>query len=59
MKQKFPNYTECITNLANSILEEFGIKEEGRQSLKILNPYLAKGYENVVVILLDGMGKCA
>ncbi len=58
MKQKFPNYTECITNLANSILEEFGIKEEGRQSLKTLDSYLEKEYENIVVILLDGMGKC-
>lgn len=58
MKQKFPDYTNCIANLANSILEEFGIKEEGRQKLKILEQYLAKGYENIVVILLDGMGKC-
>lgn len=58
MKQKFPEYTNCIANLANSILEEFGIKEEGRQNLKALDPYLAKGYENIVVILLDGMGKC-
>ena len=33
-------------------------KEEGRQKLKSLEPYLAKGYENIVVILLDGMGKC-
>ncbi|MCI9616595.1 MAG: PglZ domain-containing protein [Eubacterium sp.] len=58
MKQKFPDYTECIANLANTILKEFGIKEEGRQSLKILDSYLEKEYENIVVILLDGMGKC-
>lgn len=58
MKQKFPDYSNCISNLANSILEEFDVKEEGRQSLKALQPYLAKGYENIVVILLDGMGKC-
>lgn len=58
MKQKFPDYSNCISNLANSILEEFDVKEEGRQSLKALEPYLAKGYENIVVILLDGMGKC-
>ena len=58
MKQKLPDYNNCIANLANSILEEFGIKEENRQGLKILEPYLEKGYENIVVILLDGMGKC-
>ncbi len=58
VKQKFPDYTNCIANLANSILEEFGIKEKKRQSLKILEPYMTKGYENIVVILLDGMGKC-
>ena len=58
MKQTFPDYTNCITNLANSILKEFGVKEEGRQSLEILDSYLAKKYENIVVILLDGMGKC-
>lgn len=57
MKQKYPEYTNCITNLANSILEEFGIKEEGRYRLKMLEPYLKKNYENIVIILLDGMGK--
>lgn len=58
MKLRYPDYTNCIANLANSILEEFGIWEDGRQRLKILDQYLAKGYENIVVILLDGMGKC-
>ena len=58
MKRKYPEYTNCITNLANSILEEFGIREEGRNSLKLLAPYLEKNYENIIVILLDGMGKC-
>lgn len=56
-KKQFPDYTNCIANLANSILEEFGIGE-GRQRLTALDTYLAKGYENIVVILLDGMGKC-
>lgn len=58
MKKKYPEYTNCIANLANSILEEFGIREEGRHSLKLLDPYLKKNYENIIVILLDGMGKC-
>ena len=55
MKQKLPNYENCIANLANSILKKFGI-DEGRQSLKLLDTYLKKDYENIVVILLDGMG---
>ncbi len=56
MKQLFPDYTKCIANLANSILDEFGIPKEGKLHLKQLEPYFAKGYRNVVVILLDGMG---
>lgn len=57
MKIQFPDYTNCIANLANSISEEFGTGE-GRQRLEILDQYLKKGYENIVIILLDGMGKC-
>ncbi len=57
MKLQFPDYTNCIANLANSILEEFGIGE-GRQRLGQLDQYLKKDYENIVIILLDGMGKC-
>ena len=57
MKPQFPDYTNCIANLANSISEEFGINKGGHK-LKILDEYLKKDYENIVVILLDGMGKC-
>ncbi|WP_289291606.1 alkaline phosphatase family protein [Sporofaciens musculi] len=56
MKQKFPDYDNGIFNLANSILNEFTLPEEGRQGLKGFASYLAKNYENIVVILLDGMG---
>ena len=56
MKQQLPDYNNCIANLANSILKKFGI-DEGRQPLRLLNPYLEKEYENIVVILLDGMGQ--
>lgn len=52
MKQKYPEYENCITNLANSITEKFGIYEEGRQGLAILKPYMEKDYKNIVVILL-------
>lgn len=57
MKLQYPDYENCIANLANSILGEFGV-DEGRRSLKLLDPYLEKGYENIAVILLDGMGSC-
>lgn len=57
MKQQLPDYTNCIVNLANSILGEFGI-EEGKQKLNLLEGYLEKDYENIVVLLLDGMGTC-
>lgn len=56
MKQQFPDYNNCIANLANSVLKKFGI-DEGRKTLHLLDAYLEKDYENIVVILLDGMGK--
>lgn len=56
MKQQFPDYENGIANLANSILEEFGI-DEGRHKLKALEQYLHKDYENIVILLLDGMGE--
>lgn len=57
MKQLLPDYTNCIANAATSILNKFGVGE-GRQGLKLLDDYLKKDYENIVLILLDGMGKC-
>ena len=57
MKQLLPDYTNCIANAANSILNKFEAGE-GQQGLKMLDQYLKKDYENIVIILLDGMGKC-
>ncbi len=57
MKQQFPDYTNCIANLANSILKDFGIDEE-RKGMPSVDFYLKKSYKNVVVLLLDGMGSC-
>jgi len=53
----YPDYNNSIVNLANSILKKWGIPTNG-ETLKLLDRYLAKDYKNVVVILLDGMGKC-
>ena len=58
MKIMYPDYTNCITNLACSILKEFGITENTQNSLKMCDEQLRKGYKNIVILLLDGMGKC-
>lgn len=56
-KIKLPDYNNCITNIANSILKKFGVEQNGK-SLDILDTYIKKEYQNIVVIVLDGMGKC-
>jgi hypothetical protein len=53
----YPDYTKSIVNLANSILQAWDLPTHGR-TLALLDPYLANDYENVVVFLLDGLGKC-
>jgi hypothetical protein len=52
----YPDYNNSITNLANSILKKWGLPTNGG-TLKLLDRYLEKDYRNVVVILLDGMGR--
>lgn len=58
MNQKlvWPDYKNCIANLPNSILRKFGVTPVG-DTLPLLDRYLDKDYRNIVVILLDGMGK--
>lgn len=55
-KLVWPDYTNCTANLPNSILKYFGAKTVG-DTLPLLDKYLGKEYKNVVVFLLDGMGK--
>ena len=52
----YPDYNNSIVNLANSILKKWGLPTSGK-TLKLLDRYLEKDYKNVLVILLDGMGK--
>ena len=52
----YPDYKNCIANLPNSILKKFGAEPVG-EPLAMAEPYLARPYRNVVVFLLDGMGK--
>lgn len=51
-----PDYKNSIANLPNSILKRLGVSVNG-DTLPLLDKYLEKNYKNIVVILLDGMGK--
>lgn len=55
-RKKLPDYDNCITCLANSILKKFGVEQNGK-SLEMLDRYLEKEYQNIVVIVLDAMVK--
>ena len=52
----WPDYKNCSANLPNSILRKFGAAPAG-DSLPLLDPYLEKDYRNIVLLILDGMGK--
>ena len=52
------DYENCLVNLSNSVLKNFGA-EATANTLPIADAYLAKGYRNVVVILLDALGLSA
>lgn len=49
------NYSNSIVSLSNSILKHFGAKNE-HSSLQDIDRLLDHQYNNVVVLLLDGMG---
>ena len=55
MKVMFPNYENCVVNLANSIRKHFGL-EVYYSTLNDVDELLKKDYKNVVIILYDGMG---
>lgn len=55
-KLVWPDYENCIANLPNSILKYWGLPTVGK-TLPLADRYLNKEYKNVVVLLLDGMGK--
>lgn len=52
---QFPNYNNCLVNLANSILKYFGAQTNA-STLPLADKYLSSEYKNVVVILLDALG---
>lgn len=49
------DYTKCITNLACSVLKEFGV-EPSHNTFAMADEVMKEGYDNIVLILLDGMG---
>ena len=56
-KIKYPDYANSTVSLANSILKYFGAPVH-HETLGLLDwKFAEREYENVVVILLDGMGK--
>ena len=52
----WPDYDNCLANLPNSILKKWNLPTRG-STLPLADQYLQKDYKNVVVLLLDGMGK--
>ena len=52
----WPDYKNCIANLPNSILKKLGAGPVG-DTLPLADKYLEKDYKNIVLLLLDGMGK--
>ena len=52
---QYPDYENGLVNLSNSILRSFGAKCK-HQTLPCLDTVLDKGYQNVVLMLFDGMG---
>ena len=55
MKETKPNYDECITNIACSILKYFDVPYK-HNTIKEIDDALLSNPKNVVVILYDGMG---
>lgn len=55
MDIRFPDYDNCLVNLANSVLKRFGA-ETMHETMPLADKYLAKGHKNVVVLLMDALG---
>ena len=51
----FPDYDNSILGIPNSILKHFNLPAY-HPGLPILDGYLAKGFRQIVLLVLDGMG---
>ena len=56
MKLLYPDYNNCIANLACSVLKYFGAQAPNK-TLAMADELFKNQYKNVVVLLLDGMGR--
>ncbi len=56
MRIQLPDYNNCCVNLMNSVAKYFGL-EPKHPTLPLVDAELLRGYKNVVVILLDGLGQ--
>ena len=52
---KYPDYDNSILSVVSSILKSYGY-DNGHKTLKILDEKLMKNYDNVLLMLFDGMG---
>lgn len=57
MNIRYPDYRNCLVNLACSIQRHFGVNIGNKPTLRMCDALLEKHYKNVVVLLLDGLGK--
>lgn len=55
MEIMYPNYGNCIANLACSVMKHFGA-EPPNPTLPLADKLLERRYNNVILMLLDGMG---
>ena len=51
----FPNYDHSILNLINSILRKYNV-QTNYKGLPVLDEKLKENHDNIVLIILDGMG---
>ena len=56
VETRFPDYDNSILNLITSIVKHYGV-ESTHTSLRQLDEKLQKNYQNIVLIILDGMGE--
>lgn len=52
---KYPDYDNSILSVISSILKYYGY-DNGHKTSEILDKYLENKYENIVLMLFDGMG---
>lgn len=56
IKYQLPDYDNCCVNLISSVAKHFKIKTN-HKTLPLADKLLKKNYKNIVVLLLDGLGK--